>query len=178
MDDVQRHQEGLMMKQFLPRASRSLVFLAGAFSSLAFAENVNVIGVWNLLSITAEDVQTHRIYPVAGKSPMGHIIYTPNGYMSVLFTSSGRAPIVPESSHRTEEATQLFGTLTAYTGPYSVDDKTITHHVDVAADPGLVGTEQIRHARLVGDTLILRTPPMPGPDHKEYEIEATWIRTK
>jgi hypothetical protein len=167
-----------MMKHWLMGVGLSFACMTGIFSKVAYAENVNVVGVWNLVSVTAEDVQSHKIYPVAGTHPVGHIIYAPNGYMSVLFTSSGRTPIDRESSHRTEEAAQLFWTLTAYAGTYTVEDKTITHHVDVAGDPSLVGTDQIRHVRLVGDTLVLRTPPMPGPDRSEYDVEATWVRAK
>jgi len=65
-------------------AGLSLACLTGVFSKVAFAENVNVIGVWNLVSVTAEEVRSHKIYPVAGTHPVGHVIYASNGYMSVL----------------------------------------------------------------------------------------------
>jgi hypothetical protein len=53
-----------------------------------------------------------------------------------------------------------FSSYLAYCGPYEVAANVITHHVVMSWFPNWVGTEQARSFELVGDELLLRTPPI------------------
>jgi hypothetical protein len=64
----------------------------------------------------------------------------------------------------------------AYYGDYSVDERasTITHHLEMASDPGFVGKSNLRRARLSGDTLVLSGEM--NIDGKPRTIKVTWKR--
>ena len=48
------------------------------------------------------------------------------------------------------ERTELFDSLTAYSGTYSFDGKSITHHLDISWNEIWTGTDQMRDVKLDG----------------------------
>ena len=118
------------------------------------------VGVWKLVS-----VEFHRgdqiTYPY-GQDPIGYIMYTGDGYMSVHVMASERRPFASGDylDGTLEEYADAGKTYAGYCGTYEVHDNTIIHHVDASSVPQWVGVQFVRHVTFDGDTLRLSTTPM------------------
>ena len=118
-----------------------------------------LIGAWRLVTYeahTGDDV----LYPL-GEDASGYIMYTPDGYMSVLMMAAGRPNFVGgDMLAGTDEEKLAASTFVAYCGSYDYQGDRVIHKIEVAFYPNRVGTEQVRFVQLDGDELILTTPPM------------------
>ena len=120
-----------------------------------------LIGTWKLVSYQARGEDGRVSYPV-GQDPVGYIIYTQDGYMSVSIMSADR----PRYSSTDllggtgEEKVAAATTYIGYCGRYEFDANQVLHHIEVAFFPNRTGTSQERFVELAGDRLSLVTPPM------------------
>ena len=113
-----------------------------------------LIGTWRLRSWKSFAGDGSEIDQL-GQDPVGYIIYTGDGYVSVDMMAS----------HREREGsgdTPPMSAYLAYAGPFEVlaDQDTVIHHVEVCSIPDWVGTAQVRSAKLEGDRLTLSFEPM------------------
>ena len=71
---------------------------------------------------------------------------------------------------------ELFRSMVAYGGKWSIDREKFVSEVDIAADPGWVGTTQVRYYTSDGQTLSLRTAPLELPSHpgRKAVVYADW----
>ena len=140
------------------------------------ADPQGLVGTWKVVSFEAVSPTTGERQPARGEHPSGYTIFTPEGRMSVLITNDGRKP--PTTS---EDRGDLFLTMVAYTGTYKADGDTWTTKVDVAANPGWIGTEQVRSFKLGDGRLEETTGLMPWSLHPEkgmYRFVITYERAK
>jgi hypothetical protein len=115
-----------------------------------------LIGTWKLVSCLLEDVETKEQKPVWGMNPNGYIVMTPEGRWIVIQTAEGR--IAPQNN---EDRIAAFKSLLAYSGKYRTEGNKIVINVDIAADEGWNGTEQVRYYEVDGDELHIEVPPQP-----------------
>jgi hypothetical protein len=74
---------------------------------------------------------------------------------------------------------ELFKTLIAYGGTFTINGKTVTHHVDISWNENWTGTAQVRNVRLEGDKLYISTNPMPRPEDGKPVIGVlAWEKVK
>ena len=123
-------------------------------------ESNPLIGAWRLVTYeahTGDDV----LYPL-GEDASGYIMYTPDGYMSVLMMAAGRQNFEAGDmlAGTDDEKLAAASTFVAYCGRYDYQGDRVIHKIEVAFYPNRVGTEQVRYVQLHGDELILTTPPM------------------
>jgi hypothetical protein len=124
----------------------------------AFAEGgEGLIGIWKLVSIAAEDAETGQRTQFWGEHPNGRLILTATGEMMALLTGESRQPPRTEA-----ERSAAFGSMVAYSGRYRVDGDRFVTTVDIAWNESWVGTEQVRHYRIDGNTLHIETEPRPA----------------
>ena len=66
--------------------------------------------------------------------------------------------------------------MLAYSGKWSIDSQKFVTQVDIAADPGWVGTTQVRYYTFDGRTLSLRTAPLalPSLSGRKAVVYADW----
>ena len=139
-----------------------------------------VVGAWALVSCTEVDVETGEVFLPMGESPVGFILYTPDGYMSAQLSSPDRPNFADGDMYRGTADEYMAAGLTylAYSGPYRVDEeqRTVEHAMTVSAFPNWTGDRQLRLAELDGDRLILRTssPSMFNGSLKDATI--VWRR--
>jgi hypothetical protein len=82
-------------------------------------------------------------------------------------------------ANATSERAQLFSSMYAYAGTFTVDGDTVTHHVDISWNENWTGTDQLRNVRLEGDRLYISTNPQSsGLDEKIVVAELVWERVK
>ena len=130
------------------------ILLAGMVARPGFgAEDSRIVGTWKLLSYVAEVQATGEKLPVMGERPDGYVTFLPEGRVFFVLSGEGRTPAKTDG-----ERAQLFTTLVAYTGTYSIGESTWTTSVDVAWNPEWVGTKQVRSFKLDGNRLDVLTP--------------------
>jgi Lipocalin-like domain len=96
-----------------------------------------------------------------------------------VLTVEQRHPESGSAEERIRSRAALYTTLTAYAGTYTLTPDGVIHHVEVASFPDWVGRDQVRYTMLDGDTLTIRTPPMPGfPDLRRQVFTLVWRRTE
>ncbi|MBV9597027.1 MAG: lipocalin-like domain-containing protein [Chloroflexi bacterium] len=115
---------------------------------------LNLVGAWRLTSCYFVAPDTGDRVDVLGAEPFGRVVFEPSGRMVVLMTAAARS---------SSDMADLFKSMIAYTGQWSIDGEKLTTHVDAAWDPGWVGTPQIRYFTFDGHTLSIRTAPIEHP---------------
>ena len=96
-----------------------LLALAALLPLTALAASSEV-GVWRLTSAVSVDEETGATTNRFGARPDGYIIFSPDGYMSVVINAEGRQPISGNPEKLTEEQARLFSTMTAHAGKYKI----------------------------------------------------------
>ncbi len=120
-----------------------------------------LIGTWRLISYEARTGDGAVSYPL-GKNPSGFILYSEDGYMSVTMMSANRTNYASSDlrAGTPEEKLAAAETYLSYSGRYTFEGDRVLHHVEVSFFPNRVGTTQVRHLTLSGNTVTLRTPAM------------------
>ena len=145
-------------------------------SSGLLADSDNIVGTWKLVSFSGVTANGEA-KRLMGDKPTGFLTYTSDGRMSVIITAENRKSLsVPDRiAAPVAERAEAFSTLIAYAGRYTMNDDRITHRVEASAMPNQVGTDQVRTAKLEGEHLILRTPPIVQGG-VEIRTELIWER--
>jgi hypothetical protein len=120
-----------------------------------------LVGRWRLVSYVVRADDDSLAFPL-GRSPQGSLLYTAGGWMAAQGGAAERVRFTTEDPLGVSEAEQAlaFSSYFAYCGTYDVAGDVVTHHVAMSWFPNWVGTEQARSFELVGDDLVLRTPPI------------------
>ena len=129
---------------------------------MSLSQEVSLIGTCKLVSVEVHYESGEMIYPW-GHSPQGHIVYSPDGYMSAVIASSERPLFAVNDllEGTIEEQAQAARTYLSYGGPYRVEGDKVVHSVEVSLFPNWVGMKQVRYIdNIAADHLVLRTPPM------------------
>jgi len=156
---------------------KMLLLALAALLPLTVLAASSEVGVWRLTSAVSVDEETGATTNRFGARPDGYIIFSPDGYMSVVINAEGRQPISGNPEKLTEEQARLFSTMTAHAGKYKIIEGRLIHHVDVAHDPKMVGTDLLRSLRFLSDSQLESTlPPVTTPAGKKMRIVLLWQR--
>lgn len=153
----------------------------GATEVTANAVNVkkeDIVGTWKLVSFE-ERSEDGAVSRPSGAAPVGFLVYTEDGHVSVQNqTSDGslRVTVVPAfggNAHIKEGALEALG---AYSGRYEIKSGgKIVHHIDVSLYPAWVGLRQERTITVEGNRLTLISPRLIEGD-KVVRAHMTWER--
>ena len=119
-----------------------------------------LVGAWQLerWEILREAAGGERAASLPfGAGAEGLLLYTADGWMSATLMAEGRRPLSranPRNAPAAERAAAFDGYF-SYAGRWSLDGRQVRHEVTVALNPAMVGTLQLREARLDGRTLTL-----------------------
>jgi hypothetical protein len=143
---------------------------------MASRDGEQLVGRWRLVSLVARAADGSLAFPL-GRDAEGSLLYTAGGWMATQVGSADRERFTTEDPIGANEAERAagFSSYLAYCGRYDVDGDVITHHVVMSWFPNWVGTEQSRSFELVGDELLLRTPPIEAGG-KMLVSEFRWQR--
>jgi transposase-like protein len=126
------------------------------------ARAADVVGTWRLSSVSNEETESKVAHKPFGDHPVGSITYTADGHMMVIFADSNRKP--PVAPRATDgEAVELYRTMVAYAGTYSVDGNKVTHKIDVSWNQAWNGTNQTRFIEVKDDQWTITTAPFVSP---------------
>jgi hypothetical protein len=136
-------------------------------------------GTWKLVSFTQRYVATGETIDVFGKNPTGFLSYSRDGRMNAILVKDKRPKAADMAQATTEDKAQLFSSMYAYAGTFTVDGNTVTHHVDISWNENWTGTHQVRNVRLDGDKLYISTNPQSnGIDGRIMVAELLWEKVK
>ena len=96
-------------------------------------------------------------YPF-GEDPIGLLLYTSDGWMSASISRSERERLPEDVGFRKipdASKAQAYSSYFHYAGRYRVVEGDVIHYVTQSLNPNFPGTEQLRHAELDGQTLVL-----------------------
>jgi hypothetical protein len=95
----------------------------------------DLVGTWRFVDFRLIDARDGRVTHPWGADHAGQIVYTADGFMSVLMRN-------PRG-------------MLGYCGPYTIEGDAVVHHIELATDPKLVGTAQRRRVALEGRRVTL-----------------------
>ena len=155
----------------------ALIVAIAAVCSTAQAGD-SVVGSWRLVSWVQEDVESKAVQTVFGDNPVGVITYTSDGHMSVFIANPERRPAAgPVATDA--EAANLYRTMVAYSGTYTVAGNKVTHKVEVSWNQAWSGTDQQRFIEVKDDRLTIKSPAMVSPRSGKESINTlVWERMK
>jgi lipocalin-like protein len=134
------------------------------------------IGTWKMHSMTMTDVETKEKILLYGEHPNGYVGYNEEGRMYVLIVADKRKR--PKNYPPNDaESVELFNSMTAYAGTYSIDGNHITHHIDLAWNQLWDGQGMVRQFKIEGDTLTLSVTMASSSDtakSRSYYHELVW----
>ncbi len=117
----------------------------------------DLLGVWTLVSWTQR--RGEAILLPMGEAPVGSIVYTADGHVSVSIMRSGRPPMRSGdfvTASAAEKAAAFEGYL-GYAGRYELRGDEIVHHIATASYPNWVGDAQVRRPSLSNGLLTLQS---------------------
>jgi hypothetical protein len=136
-----------------------------------------LLGTWRLVSTETRSV-SGRVWQ--DLSDDGYLLYTTDGYMSVVLTAGPRARFGADNfrSGSAEEKIRAFDSYFTYGGRYSVEADIVTHHIEFSLFPNWVGTDQIRRFVLSSEsgTLTLSNVNPLVIQGEEAYTRLTWRR--
>jgi hypothetical protein len=137
-------------------------------------------GSWRLVSVEGRNSDGSVTYDW-GRNPLGRVMFDAGGRLSLHLLDPDRPDFESADFLRPtpEELSKAFYGYFGYFGSYTVDpDKqTVTFHIEGAAYPNYIGSDQLRFYEISGDKLVLRTPPeRAGGEDIVYHV--TWDRER
>ncbi len=125
----------------------------------------DLIGTWQLESWTIGYSDRDELSFPYGEEPQGLLLYSSDGWMSASIARPDRAPFPQDLGYRKlPDALKAaaFSSYFHYAGRYRVVDGDVVHYVTQSLNPGFPGSEQLRHAELDGQTLVLSGKDQAG----------------
>jgi hypothetical protein len=124
------------------------------------------------------ETESKSVHVPFGDNPARVITYTPDGRMSLFIIDPTRKP--PSGPKATDaEAVDLYRTIIAYSGAYSIDGNKVTHKIEYSWNQAWTGTNQQSFVEVKDNQLTIKTPPIISPvSGKESIHTLLWERTK
>ncbi len=122
----------------------------------------DLVGVYRTLG---EDVVSPDGKVVSDNNRTAQIMYSPDGYMSVVSQPNGRKLAAKTSggpdlnAATSEERAEAAKGMVCYAGHYELKDGILHHHVEMALNPNAVGQTILRRVTLNGADLTLSSVP-------------------
>lgn len=121
-------------------------------------EQRQLVGAWQLESWSIGYDGRDDISSPFGEEPLGLLVYSEDGWMSASISRRDRARLPQDASPRKvpeEVRAAAYDSYFHYAGRYRVMKGSVVHYVTQSLNPNFPGTEQLRHAELDGETLVL-----------------------
>jgi hypothetical protein len=130
------------------------------------------------LSFTSKDPETGETTAPYGLYPTGFLNYGSDCRMYEIIVREHRTPPGAAVASAAEQ-NALFEGLISYSGTYTIDKDTLSHHVDASWNEAWTGASQVLQIRIDGDTLYMVSPPAKNPrDGRVTSESLIWTRIR
>lgn len=137
-----------------------------------------LLGAWRLVRWEIVYDGERHAYPF-GELAVGLLTYTADGFMSACIMTAGRPRLStanPRAAAPAERAAAFDGYF-SYAGRYRTVGQRVFHDVEIALNPAMTGTVQVRDARRVGRMLELSADePLPTGACRQHRL--LWQRPR
>jgi hypothetical protein len=120
----------------------------------------DLFGAWNAAGQDRLNPDGTITQLIPASAP-GRIMYTPEGFMSVVATNGTPLPTTEPTTLTEAQRAAAAMACTAYTGRWELKDGQLFHHIDAAVFPAWIGQSRIRIPKIDGDLLTLTMLPDP-----------------
>lgn len=118
----------------------------------------DLVGSWQLESWTIGYSDRDDFSYPYGEDPEGLLVYSDDGWMSACIARHQRTLFPEDVSYRKlpdQLKGEAFSSYFHYAGRFRVQAGDVIHYVCHSLNPNFPGSEQLRHAELDGQTLVL-----------------------
>jgi hypothetical protein len=149
------------MKTFPAVLGLGLLFTVQAAwgqSASSAPTTAQLIGTWQLVSVTDTVEGKEKVSLRYGSHPVGFLMYEPDGHMCATLGDGDRAAALKSAAKPTDaEKAAYEDSFVAYCGTFKLDAQTSTvyHYPTISLSPEDVGATFPRPFRLEGDKLII-----------------------
>ncbi len=136
-----------------------------------------IIGSWKLNNFELKNLTVKKsIFPY-GKNPVGILIFSNDGFMSVSIMTDNRTDFEIESLQMasSEEKISAIETYLSYAGKWKLENDKIYVEVVTSLLPNWKNKEHYRTFQLTDEALSFQTPKMKQGDF-EILVELDWIK--
>ena len=122
-----------------------------------------LLGSWSLRSYSEDRAGSAEPKFPLGSDAEGRIIYSPDGFMSVMMMRRGRKPFASNDWYSaTDEELGDASAFVSYSGSFEVDERSavVAHQIEISFFPNWIGVSQFRLIEL-GSTDLVLTPSEP-----------------
>ena len=120
-----------------------------------------LLGTWRMLSWTRA-LEDNERSDAFGPAPQGYVTYTADGRVIALVLKRHR-PMPSQVPPTPAEKIQLFDSIFAYAGTYTVEADRVVHHIDTSWNEAWTGTHQVRLCEFAANRLTYRSLPTRDP---------------
>lgn len=144
----------------------------------AFAEQ-DLLGTWRLVSASSKDVDSGAItHAFGGPNPVGFISYGKDRRMMAVIAYDNRIKPARVDQTTAEQRDQLFETMAAYAGTYTLSGTSVQHHIDVSWNETWTSTSVTRDITFKEGMLVLTSRPLLDRDGKTVVLTAIWDKVR
>lgn len=136
-----------------------------------------LIGAWDLVDWRIDHDDGRPPTHPFGQDASGQISYTADARMSAVIQRAGRRPLSTASPRQApaEECCEAYTSFFCYAGHWTLEGDTLIHHLTLALNPAMLGTEQRRRAQLQDNVLELSAAePLGGGRTRTHRLR--WRR--
>jgi hypothetical protein len=133
-------------------------FLAASRLKAQPSGRERLIGLWQLIGQYNIGKDGQKI--TVAEQQRGRISWDRAGHVWVLLYNDGRKGPANNLMPTLDEYREMNSGLMTYYGAYDVDEakQTVTHHLQAAANPSLIGTDLVRRFEFTGNQVALIFP--------------------
>jgi Lipocalin-like domain len=139
----------------------------------------HLVGTWRLVSASSREVNSGAVTQAfGGPHPVGFISYGQDGRMMAVIAYDNRIKPARVDQTTAEQRDELFKTMAAYAGTYTVSGNSVQHHIDVSWNETWTGTRVTRDISFADGKLVLTSHPLLDRDGKTVVLTATWDKVR
>jgi hypothetical protein len=141
------------------------------------APGSSIVGVWKLTSFVRKEVGSDKATPPFGENPSGYRVHTHGGHAFYMFVDASRK--APAGSVTDADRVDLYKTMTAATGTYTVDGDKLVFRAEVSSGQAMTGKSLTYRFQIAGRTLTMTTDPSrSAPGGPEVFFVTTYERVE
>ena len=162
------------MKSALILAVAIVALLSPPWTLAAQDLTFQIVGVWTRTSQVQKDLATGA---TTDTPAVGSAIFTRAGRFAWMYVNAGRTPPVGPVPTDAERVA-LFNTSAFGSGTYKIEGGTVFLRYDTSWNENWTGTERRAEMQVLGKVLTWTSPPIKGPDDKDYVAITTMERVE